>query len=143
MRLLNGPVMVLTGLVLSLACGAALAEVVVVVSARSEAPHFTKDQVADIFLGRPVVLPNGERAVALDQEEGAPMRAEFYAKFTGKSAAQVRAHWMQIVFTGRGSPPAAVSNSALVKLRLVENPNAVGYIERNMVDGSVRVCAEK
>jgi ABC-type phosphate transport system substrate-binding protein len=136
---LNRPVVVFIGLVLSLGCSAALAEVVVVVSARSEAPLFTKNQIADIFLGRPVQLPNGERAIALDQAEGVPTRAEFYAKFTGKSPAQVKAHWMQIVFAGRGSPPAAVSNSAEVKLRLIENPNAIGYIEKNMVDGSVRV----
>lgn len=143
MRSLNRPVVLFMGLVLNLSCSLALAEVVVVVSAKSEAPLFTKNQIADIFLGRPVLLPNGAAATPIDQDEDVPTRTEFYAKFTGKSAAQVKAHWMRILFTGRGSPPVALSNSALVKRRVIENPNAVGYIEHNMVDASVRVCTVK
>ncbi|MEC5218005.1 hypothetical protein RCH09_002971 [Actimicrobium sp. GrIS 1.19] len=44
----------------------ALAETVVVVSAKSSATALTADQVSDIFLGKSAVLPGGGQAVPLD-----------------------------------------------------------------------------
>lgn len=128
------------GLALSLSCRAAAADVVVVVSARSPVTVLSKDQVADIFLGKAVLLPHGEQAMPIDQAEGSAARAEFYARFANKSAAQMKAHWSKIIFTGRGQPPKEASNDIEVKKRVADNPNAIGYIEQNMVDGSVRVC---
>ena len=75
----------------------------------------------------------------IDLTEGTPARDEFYAKLTGKSAAQIKAHWSKIIFTGRGLPPKEVLDANEVKRRLAENPNAISYIDQNMVDSSVRV----
>lgn len=127
------------GLALSLGAGAAVADVVAVVSARSPVTALSKAQVADIFLGRTALLPDGEQAAPIDQTEGSAARDEFYARFAGKSAAQIKAHWSKIIFTGRGQPPKEVSNSIEVKKRVAENPNAIGYIDPSLVDGSVRV----
>ena len=127
------------GLALSLGVGAAQTDVVAVVSAKSPVMTLSKNQVADIFLGKTARFPNGSPAAPVDQVEGARARDEFYSKFTGKSAAQLKAHWSKIIFTGRGQPPKEVSNSDAVKQRLLANPNAIGYIERSSVDGSVRV----
>jgi ABC-type phosphate transport system substrate-binding protein len=77
--------------------------------------------------------------VPIDQAEGSITRVEFYAKVVGKTAAQIKAYWSKIIFTGRGQPPPTVSSSAEVKERLVENPAAIGYIDASMVDDSVRV----
>jgi ABC-type phosphate transport system substrate-binding protein len=130
---------VVMALALSLGASAAVADVVTVVSAKSPVSTLSKSQVADIFLGKTTELPGGAQAVPIDQNEGSAAREEFYARFTGKSAAQVKAHWSKIIFTGRGQPPLEVPNSAEVKKRLIENPNAIGYIDQNMVDSSVRV----
>lgn len=128
-----------TGLALSLGGGTAMAEVVAVVSAKCPVTALSKNQVMDIFLGRTSRFPDGVQALPIDQAEGSAARDEFYAKYAGKSAAQLRAHWAKIIFTGRGQPPEDVSNSKDVKKLLVKNPHAIGYIEKNMVDGSVRV----
>lgn len=117
-----------------------MADVVAVVSAKSQVTNLNKDQVVNIFLGKTTLLPNGEQVVPIDQPEGSAARDEFYARFAGKSAAQIKAHWSKIIFTGRGQPPTEVSNSIEVKKRVAENLNAIGYIEESMVDGSVRVC---
>jgi len=77
--------------------------------------------------------------VPIDQAEGTAAREEFYLSFTGKSPAQLKAHWAKIIFTGRGQPPVEVANGAELKKHLAENPNALGYIERAMVDDSVKV----
>jgi ABC-type phosphate transport system substrate-binding protein len=127
------------GLALSLVSGTALADVVVVVSAKSPITALSKSQVADLFSGRTRLFPNGLLAVPIDQADGSITRDEFYTKISGKSAAQIKAYWSKIIFTGRGQPPKTVSSSAEVKKRLLENPAAIGYIEDKMVDDSVRV----
>lgn len=130
---------VVVGLVLSLSAGVAVADVVAVVSAKNPVTTLSKHQVVDIFLGKANRFPDGRQAVAIDQAEGSATRNEFYARFAGKSAAQLKAHWSKIIFTGRGRPPEEVSNDSSVKKFLSKNPNAIGYIDRKLVDDSVKV----
>jgi ABC-type phosphate transport system substrate-binding protein len=127
------------GFALSLAITSADADVIAVVSSKSAVTTLSKSQAADIFLGKSAHFPDGTQAVPIDQSEGTAARDEFYAKVVGKSAAQMKAFWSKIVFTGRGRPPKAVSNSSETKKAVVANPNAIGYIEQNMVDASVKV----
>ena len=124
---------------LGVGTSAAAADVVAVVSSKSPVTALSKNQVADIFLGKTSRFPDGEQAVPIDQVEGSAARDEFYTKLIGKSAAQIKAHWSKIIFTGRGQPPKEVPNSAEVKKLVVQNPRAIGYIERSSVDGTVRV----
>ena len=126
-------------LALSLNVNAATAEVVAVVSAKSSVTSLSDNQVVDIFLGKVSRLPNGEPVRPIDQAEDSAVRDEFYAKFTGKSAAQVKAHWSKVIFTGRGNPPKEIGNDTEVKKFLAANPNAIGYIDAGAVDESVRV----
>lgn len=117
----------------------ALGDVVVVVSAKSPVTTLTKNQIADIYLGKSARFPDGSPAVPIDQAEGEAVRDEFYTNFAAKSAAQIKAHWSKIIFTGRGQPPKAVLNSEEIKQLLARDPRAIGYIERSAVDGSVKV----
>lgn len=127
------------GLSLSLAGGVAAAGVVAVVSAQSRVTTLSQGQIANIFLGKLSVLPSGESVVPIDQAEGSALRNEFYARFAGKSAAQIKAHWSKIIFTGRGQPPIELPDSIAVKKMVIENPRAIGYIDQSLVDDSVRV----
>jgi ABC-type phosphate transport system substrate-binding protein len=116
----------------------ASADVVAVVSAKSAIKTLTPEQVADIFLGRVSRFPNGLLAVPIDLRDGSPERDEFYAKFTGKTPAQVKAYWSKIIFTGRGQPPKAVPTDLDVKKFLAANDTAIGYINSALLDDSVR-----
>ena len=129
----------LLALALALGGGAAWADVVAVVSASNPAAAMSKNQVMDIFLGRVSRFPDGGRAVPIDQAEGSAARDEFYLTFADRTAAQIKAHWSKIIFTGRGQPPRQAANGLEVLKLVVENPNAIGYVERNLVDGRVRV----
>jgi ABC-type phosphate transport system substrate-binding protein len=119
------------------------AEVVAVVSAKSPISALTANQVADIFLGKTAHFPDGTPAVPIDLSEDSSERDKFYTQFTGKSAAQVKAHWSKIIFTGRGQPPRQASSSAEARKIVAENPNAIGYIDNSAVDRSVRVLPTK
>lgn len=114
------------------------ADLVVIVSARSPVTALRADQVAAIFLGQSARFPDGLEAVPLDQHLGSPLRDEFYARVANKTPALLKAHWSKLVFTGRGQPPAEVADSAAVRRRVADNPDAVGYIDRSALDPSVR-----
>jgi ABC-type phosphate transport system substrate-binding protein len=122
---------------------AAAQDVVPVVSAKSPVTTLSSSQVADIFLGKTARFPDGTQAVPIDLQEDSPARERFYAQYTGKSPAQVKAHWSKLVFTGRGQPPRQVASSAEVRKAVAENPSAIGYLDASQVDSSVRVLAAK
>jgi len=137
--LLNRIGLVAIALGLCLSSAVAEADVVAVVSAKSPITALSMSQVADIFFGKATRFPNGVQAFPVDQAEGSAIRDEFYSKVVGKTAAQTKAYWAKIIFTGRGQPPPSVSNSIKMKERLSENLAAIGYIDRSLVDDSVRV----
>jgi ABC-type phosphate transport system substrate-binding protein len=130
-------------LAVSVESGARAEDVVAVVSSKNSVTSLTTAQVADIFLGKSSRFPDGTQAMPIDQPEDSPVRDRFYAQVTGKSAAQVKAYWSKIIFTGRGQPPVQASNGAEVKKMIAQNPSAIGYIEPALVDDSVRVVAVK
>lgn len=118
--------------VLALALPAS-AEVVVVVNPKAAESSMTKDEVAQFFLGKSSALS------PIDQPESAPIRAEFYKKVTDKEASQVKALWSKLVFTGKATMPKEAADSAAVKKMVASDPKAIGYIDKNAVDASVKV----
>jgi ABC-type phosphate transport system substrate-binding protein len=111
----------------------ALAEVVVVVNPKAAESALTKDQVAQFFLGKSTSM------TPIDQPDNAPVRAEFYKKVADKDAAQAKALWSKLVFTGKATMPKEVADSAGVKAAVAANPKAIGYIDKSAVDASVKV----
>jgi ABC-type phosphate transport system substrate-binding protein len=106
-------------------------DIVVIVNPAAKA--ISKDQIADLYLGRSGGL------TPIDQTAGSAIYVQFYKQATGRDVAQVKAIWSRILFTGRGLPPKQLPDSAAVKQAIAANPNAVGYIEKSAVDASVKV----
>jgi ABC-type phosphate transport system substrate-binding protein len=116
-----------------------LADVLVVTGAKSQTITLRKNQVSDIFIGNVVSLPDGSSVTPVDQPESNPLRDEFYLKVSNKSAAQAKARWAKLYFTGRGVPPREGIDSVDVKRILNSTPGAIGYIEKSSLDSSVKV----
>ena len=127
------------GLTLVLAAGAGAAEVLVVVSAKSAATALSAEQAADIFLGNASTFPGGGAAVPVDQAGGSALRDEFYTKVSGKTSAQLKAHWSKLIFTGKARPPKEIGDSVAVRKQIADNPNMIGYIDSGSNDSSVKV----
>ena len=132
----------LTAVAASLPLAAGAEDIVAVVSAKSPIVALNSEQVADIFLGKTTRFPDGSNAVPIDQNEDSPDRDRFYAQYTGKSPAQVKAHWSKLIFTGRGQPPKQVANGAEAKRAVAQDPHAIAYIDNRLVDSSVRVLGQ-
>lgn len=111
----------------------AMAEVVVIVNPKAADNSMTKDQVAQVFLGKSTAFS------PVDQPESAAIRAEFYKKVTDKDPSQVKSLWSKLVFTGKATMPKEVSDSAAVKKAVAANPKAIGYIDKSAVDATVKV----
>jgi ABC-type phosphate transport system substrate-binding protein len=116
-----------------------LAELVVVVHPSQTVTSLSEDDVSRIFLGKSRSFPNGERAIPVNQDEKSGARATFNELVCKKSASQYKSHWAKLVFTGKGTMPKEVSDSAGVKALVAANPNMVGYIDSKEVDASVKV----
>lgn len=117
--------------VLWLASGAVQAQVVVIM--HPNAPPVSKDQIANIYLGRSFELK------PVDLPEWAALRELFYKKATNRDQAQIKALWSRIVFTGKGQAPLMLPDAAAVKKAVATDPKAIGYIDKGAVDGSVKV----
>jgi ABC-type phosphate transport system substrate-binding protein len=113
------------------AASAAAADLVVV--ANPAAGPVTKDQVAEVFLGK------SQAFTPVDQPEGSAVYSDFYRKATGRDVAQVKATWARLVFSGKAQAPRQLSDSAAVRKAVAADPKALGYIEKAAVDSSVKV----
>jgi ABC-type phosphate transport system substrate-binding protein len=115
------------------------AEPVVVVSVRSPVKTLSGEQVARIFLGKTETFPGGQRAVPIDQSEGSAVRDQFYDQVVNKTPAQLKAYWSRIIFSGRGEPPRSEPDDGAVKRRLQQDARAIGYIDHESLDPTVRL----
>lgn len=122
-----------------LAAQAASAQVAVIVNPKSPLASMTPEQVSAIFMGKTNTLPSGGAAAPADLPEGNAAHEAFYSKAAGKSAAQVKATWARLTFSGKAVPPKELPSAADVKKFVASNPDAIGYIEKSAVDGSVKV----
>jgi hypothetical protein len=125
---------VLAALILALVTAANVRAGEIVVIVNLAAAPLSKEQIADLYLGR------SDARTPIDQTVGSEIYAEFYKKLTGRDSAQIKAIWSRILFTGRGVPPKQLADSAAVKKAVAANPKAVGYIEKSAVDASIRVA---
>ena len=113
--------------------GASAADIVVI--GHPSAAAMSKDQVSDAFLGK------NPSVSVVDLPESSPIRGDFYKQATGRDAAQVKAAWSRLVFSGKAQPPKEVADAAAVKKAVAADPKAVGYIEKSAVDGTVKVVS--
>jgi len=120
-------------LLLGMVTGAQATDIVVI--GNLAAGPLTKEQVADVFLGKNQAL------TPVDQVESAPIRAEFYKQATGRDLAQIKSTWSRLVFSGKGQAPKELADNAAVKKAVATDPKAVGYIDKSAVDGSVKVVS--
>jgi ABC-type phosphate transport system substrate-binding protein len=107
-----------------------------VVVMRIGSASLSKDQVANIYLGR----DKGFRPV--DLPEASPLREAFYKKATDRDLAQIRSVWARLTFTGENRPPHEVPDDAAVKKAVAAEPKAIGYISKASVDNTVQVVLE-
>lgn len=122
-----------SGIVLWLFSGYVLAGTVVVAGASSGVPGLSAGDIKAMYLGKNKSLN------PVDQKAGSAKRATFIKKVVGKSESQFKAFWSQKIFSGKGTPPPVMGSDSAVKRHVAANPKAIGFIDADAVDGSVKV----
>jgi len=125
-----------------LTCAWAQAQLVVVVNRDTAVEKINADQATQMFLKQVQTWPDGKPVQPIDIREGAPLRAEFYSKVTGRSPGQLRAYWARQSFTGMGFPPKQAETAEEVSKLVQATPGAIGYVGKKQVAPALKVVLD-
>ncbi|MDT0582774.1 phosphate ABC transporter substrate-binding protein [Brumicola blandensis] len=95
--------------------------------------------VKRIFLGKETAFSNGEVATVLTHSPDSALRVEFDEAVLQRRTAAVDAYWSKLVFTGRGTMPKTVSSDQEMIELILQNKNAIGFIDTSSVNSDVKV----
>ena len=115
---------------------------VVIVNPAIGVQHLSRREVLDIFLGRYRTFPSGASALPIDLDVNSSERTQFYLLLAHKDSSDMGSYWARLTFSGKISPPFAVSDTRMALDIVANNPNAIAYVDRTAVDGRVRVALE-
>jgi len=115
---------------------------VVIVNPAIGVQHLSRREVLDIFLGRYRTFPSGASALPIDLDVNSNERKQFYQLLAHKDSSDMGSYWARLTFSGKISPPFAVSDTRMALDIVANNPNAIAYVDRTAVDGRVRIALE-
>ena len=115
---------------------------VVIVNPTIGVQHLSRREVTDIFLGRYRTFPSGASALPIDLDVSSTARRQFYLLLAHKDSSDMGSYWARLTFSGKISPPFAVSDARMAIDIVANNPNAIAYVDRAAVDARVRIALE-
>lgn len=115
------------------------AEIVVIANKDLSVTSLSRDDIYRIYLGKTKFLPNGTKVIPVDQKQGSTSRNQFYSNIIHKTETEIKKYWSQIIFTGQGTPPLQQDDDHAVKDLVAQDINCLGYIDRSLVDSSVKI----
>lgn len=120
----------------------ALAEMVVIVHP-SNKDNIDKSTISNIFLGKTKSWPSGAKVVPVmvDYTTGDDLN-EFLNKAFSRSAAQFRAYWAKMAFSGLSMPPQTYKTSQEVVDLVARNPDLIGVADAGVAKGKVKVVGD-
>jgi ABC-type phosphate transport system substrate-binding protein len=95
--------------------------------------------VASIYLRKRRFWADGAPIVPINREADSGLRERFTRRVFATASGQLSAYWNRQYFHGI-LPPATLSSTPSMKRFVSEEPNAIGYVEADAVDSSVRVA---
>lgn len=114
-------------------------ELVLVVHKNNATASLSRAQVIDLYMGKYVAFPDGERAVPVDIEDDLETREKFYDSLVGMTLARVNAYWSKVKFSGRARPPTQQKDEKAILAFVMETENAIAYIHESSVTDDVKV----
>lgn len=111
---------------------------IVVIFHPSNTNNVDAKQIRSMYLAKTHVFPDGEKVTPLDVADESEVKKIFSKKVLRKSPSSLNSYWSRMIFSAKGKPPKALSMSG-VKARVAIDKNAMGYIDSELVDDSVKV----
>ena len=126
-----------------LTVNAAPEEVDVVVNKSNDSAPPSREETRRIFMGDKSSWPGGKRITVLMLAPDQPERAVILQAVFKMSESEYTKYFLQAAFTGHVlAAPRDLPSASQMKARLAANPNAIGYLKKEDVDGNVRVLLQ-
>ena len=114
---------------------------VVVIVHSSNGAALDQGSISKIYLGKSSKFPGGGKVVPIALKADSAATGEFNSKVLGRDAAQLKAYWSKLVFTGKGVPPKEMGSDQEVIDLIASNPNMIGFVSDGADTSSVKVAA--
>ncbi len=131
----------LTVATLLLASSLLNAATVVIVNSGNPDASISKKVAKKIFMGKASSTGSAE-VIPVDQDEGSAVRDDFYKKAANKAADKMKSYWSKMIFSGKAVPPEVKGDDAAVVDWVAKHKDAIGYVDKSAVNGSVKVVLE-
>jgi len=95
--------------------------------------------IRQIFLGKSQTFPSGTLAMPV---ESATSQKDFSEKFLQMTPESLNAYWARLLFTGTAKPLKKLDSDDEVLRFVLNNPNAIGYIDSSKVTSAVKVVSQ-
>ncbi|HEU0264136.1 MAG TPA: ABC transporter substrate-binding protein [Geobacterales bacterium] len=109
---------------------------VIVVNRDNPLSELTMAEVRQMFLGRTMAWSDGVLVEPVVQR--GEIQDVFVGHFLGKSRQQYTIYWKKQLFTGKGLPPPELPDDRGVRSFVSRQRGAIGYIDEQAVDGTVK-----
>lgn len=114
-------------------------DIAVIANKKSYLTGLNKKEITALFLGRRQILKNMQAITLLDQPRDSQLRKDFFRLLNGMSPTQINSYWARLQFSGDTQPPITLSDSQSILAAVKNNPDAIGYIEADLIDNSITV----
>lgn len=122
--------------------GAANADIAVIVHAQNPLAALDENDVRRIYMGRTRMFPGSTQGIeTLDHPENAERFITFYKALMQVTPAKLKRQRASYLFSGKGRLPLVKEDDTAVKTYVASTPAAIGYVDADQVDDTVRVVA--
>lgn len=94
-------------------------------------------QIRAMYLAKTNAFPDGGRAIPFGVADNNEMKKRFSKELLRKSPSSLNSYWSRMIFYAKGKPPKPLSMAA-VKAKIAMDKSAIGYIDSELVDESVK-----
>jgi len=100
----------------------------IIVHPRNPVTVIDRDFAQDAYLKKAIRWAHGDPIQPIMLPHSLPASVRFTEEILKKSPAQLRAYWIQRIFSGRGTPPLEAESTAAVIDRVLGDTGAIGII---------------
>ena len=116
-------------------------QIAVVVNQGNEIESVTLQSLQDIYAGNKVSWSNNYKIFPVTMKSSLEVSQSFFAEALGKSSREMKRAWIRLTLSGAGAAPKVVGSEAEMLLYVAKNEGAIGFVNVDNVNDSVRVLA--
>ena len=116
-------------------------QLAVVVNRGNEIKGVTLQSLQDIYARNKVSWSNNHKIFPVSMKSNLAITRSFFEKALDKSPREMKRTWIRLTLSGAGAPPKVVGSEAEVLLYIAKNEGAIGFVDVDKVNDSVKVLA--